>query len=77
MQSPTVRVAVTQLEPEWIDLQSCIDKVCKYIAEAAQNGAKLVTFPECFVPGYPAWIWYDHVFIFFCSFYVTTIAKLS
>jgi predicted amidohydrolase len=63
MQSPTVRVAITQLEPEWLDLQRSVDKVCRYIAEAAQNGAKLVTFPECFVPGYPAWIWYE-LFLF-------------
>lgn len=52
-----VRVAVTQLEPEWLDLQASVAKTCKYIAEAAQNGARLVSFAEAFIPGYPAWIW--------------------
>ncbi len=56
--SPTIRVAVTQLEPAWLDLQASVEKTCKYIAEAAENGAQLVTFAEAFIPGYPAWIWY-------------------
>jgi hypothetical protein len=53
----TVRVAVTQHEPVWLDLDGTVDKTCKIIAEAAEGGAKLVVFPECWVPGYPAWIW--------------------
>ena len=52
-----VRVAVTQLEPEWLDLQASVAKTCKYITEAAKNGAELVSFAEAFIPGYPAWIW--------------------
>jgi predicted amidohydrolase len=53
-----VRVAVTQAEPVWLDLNATVDKTCKLITEAATNDAQLVTFPECWVPGYPAWIWY-------------------
>jgi predicted amidohydrolase len=53
-----VRVAVTQAEPIWLDLDGTVEKTCKIIAEAAANKAQLVTFPECWVPGYPAWIWY-------------------
>lgn len=55
--SKPTRVAVTQAEPVWLDLDGTITKTIKFIAEAASNGAKLVTFPECWVPGYPAWIW--------------------
>lgn len=51
--TPT-RVAVTQAEPLWLDLEGTITKTCQLIQEAAQNGAKLVTFPECWIPGYPA-----------------------
>lgn len=53
-----LRVAITQHEPVWLDLQATVDKTCKLIAEAADKGATLVTFPELFIPGYPAWIWY-------------------
>ncbi|KAI9046615.1 hypothetical protein LZ554_009358 [Drepanopeziza brunnea f. sp. 'monogermtubi'] len=53
----TIRVAVTQAEPVWLDLDACIAKACKLIKEAAANDAKLVTFPEVWFPGYPAWIW--------------------
>lgn len=52
-----VRVAVVQAEPAWLDLQGSVKKVKDLIISAAQNDARLVAFPECFVPGYPAWIW--------------------
>jgi predicted amidohydrolase len=53
-----VRIAVTQAEPVWLDLEQTVEKTCTLIADAAANGAQLVTFPECWIPGYPAWVWY-------------------
>jgi nitrilase len=53
----TVKVAVTQHEPVWLDLVATVDKTCQLIEEAASTGANLVVFPEVWVPGYPAWIW--------------------
>jgi len=52
-----VRVAVVQHEPAWLDLEAGVQKTCKLIEEAAQAGAKLIAFSECWIPGYPAWIW--------------------
>ena len=52
----TVRVAVTQVEPEWLDLQGTVAKTCKYITEAAHNDAQIIAFPEVFISGYPTWI---------------------
>lgn len=58
--SSQVRVAVTQAEPVWLDLDATVKKTCDLIVEAAANGAQLVAFPECWIPGYPAWIWWVH-----------------
>ncbi|KAM0233183.1 hypothetical protein ACHAPO_007262 [Fusarium lateritium] len=55
--SKHLKVAVTQAEPEWLDLAGSVNKTCSLINEAAENGARLVAFPECWIPGYPGWIW--------------------
>ncbi|KAH8158725.1 hypothetical protein CIB48_g9530 [Xylaria polymorpha] len=57
MDAHRLRVAVTQAEPEWLDLVGTVSKTLKLIAEAAANGARLIAFPEVWVTGYPAWIW--------------------
>ncbi|KAH6651942.1 carbon-nitrogen hydrolase [Truncatella angustata] len=57
MASSKVRVAVTQAEPVWLDLQGSVKKVVKLMKEAAEEKAQLIAFPECFIPGYPCWIW--------------------
>ncbi|KAJ4378656.1 hypothetical protein N0V86_005526 [Didymella sp. IMI 355093] len=49
--SDIVKVAVTQHEPIWFDLQATVDKTCRLIEEAASNGAKLIAFPEVWVSG--------------------------
>ena len=55
--STPIRVAVTQVEPVYLDLAASIEKAVALIKEAAEHGAKLIAFPECWLPGYPAWIW--------------------
>lgn len=57
MSAPTLRVAVTQAEPEWLDLQGTVKKTLDLIAEAAGGSAKLIAFPEVWITGYPGWIW--------------------
>jgi len=53
------KVGVVQAAPVWLDLDATVDKTIALIEEAAANGAKLVAFPEAFIPGYPWYIWMD------------------
>ena len=52
-----IKVAAAQVTPVYLDKQKTAEKACAVIKEAAQNGAKLIVFPEAFIPGYPDWIW--------------------
>jgi nitrilase len=51
-------IAVAQVSPVFIDRDATIAKACRIIAEAGARGAKLVVFPEAFVPCYPFWVWH-------------------
>ena len=49
----TVHVAVVQAGAVPFDADACVDKAVRLIGEAAATGAKVVLFPEAFIPGYP------------------------
>ena len=51
------KVAVPQLEPAWLDLEGGIQKSIAAIEEAAKAGAKFIAFSECWIPGYPDFLW--------------------
>ncbi len=57
MTEQTLRVATVQAAPAFLDMQAGVVKAIRLIEEAAANGARLVAFPECWIPGYPWWIW--------------------
>ena len=54
----TFQVAAVQASPVFMDRKATVEKACRLIAEAANNGARLVVFPETFIPTYPDWIWF-------------------
>jgi nitrilase len=52
-----VKVAISQKPPLLLDLSATMDCAAKTVDEAAAEGARLVMFPEAYLPGYPTWIW--------------------
>lgn len=56
---PKFIAAVVQAAPVFLNREATVEKACQLILEAGKKGAKLVVFPEVFVPGYPYWIWLD------------------
>jgi nitrilase len=54
---PVVRVAAVQAMPQVLDLEASLDKAVGLIAEAAEQGAELIVFPEAFLSLYPSYAW--------------------
>jgi nitrilase len=52
-----VTVACVQAEPAILDRDATVEKVAALTGEAAARGARLVVFPETFVPAYPSSRW--------------------
>lgn len=52
----TFKVAIIQQPPVFLNLALSMDRACKYIEEAASQGAKIIVFPETWLPGYPIWL---------------------
>jgi nitrilase len=55
-----VRVACAQVEPVIFERDPTLDKLAVVAAEAAAGRARLVLFPETFVPVYPSSRWARH-----------------
>lgn len=51
------KVAAVQAEPVWLDAKATVEKTCKLIKEAASNEAKIIAFPELWIPGYLYFLW--------------------
>jgi nitrilase len=56
MRSP-LTIACVQAEPVILDRDATIEKLAGLAEEAAGKGAKLLVFPEAFIPAYPSSVW--------------------
>ncbi|MCZ8131149.1 MAG: carbon-nitrogen hydrolase family protein [Steroidobacteraceae bacterium] len=51
-----VKVAAAHVAPVFMDSGASAAKACAWIERAADEGVRLVVFPEVFLPGFPYWI---------------------
>ena len=51
-------VAAAQVAPVFLDRAATVDKACELIRAAGESGARLIVFPEGFIPTYPFWSWF-------------------
>jgi nitrilase len=54
-QYPKFKACAAHVAPKFLDRKATVRKACGLIAEAAAAGARLIAFPESFLPGFPVW----------------------
>lgn len=52
----TIKIALAQLAPVWLNREASIKKLLGAIEEAADKGARILTIGESWLPGYPFWL---------------------
>ncbi len=56
MKKNTLKVALAQISPVWLNKLETLKKVENSIIEASKNQVELIVFGEGLVPGYPFWL---------------------
>jgi len=51
------KIAAVQASPVFLNREATLKKAATLIRKAGNAGAKLIVFPESFIPAYPEWVW--------------------
>ena len=54
------KLAAIQAAPAYFDPAASTEKACTFIQKAGEQGADLVAFGECWLPGYPFFVWGEY-----------------
>ncbi len=52
----TLKIAMAQISPVWLDKDATLKKIEKAIEDAAKENCELIVFGEALLPGYPFWL---------------------
>jgi nitrilase len=52
----TLKIALAQISPVWLDKAATLQKVEQSILDAAKESCELIVFGEGLIPGYPFWL---------------------
>lgn len=55
---PKLKVAAVQAASVFLNREATVKKACDLIREAGANGAKIIVFPEGFIPAFPYWFYF-------------------
>lgn len=53
---PKFRVAAAHAAPVFLDTAATVEKAGALVEEAARHGARLIAFPEAYIPAFPVWV---------------------
>jgi hypothetical protein len=54
------KLAAIQAAPLYFDPTASIIKACRFIQKAGEQDAAIVAFGECWLPGYPFFVWGEY-----------------
>lgn len=55
----TLKVAAVQAAPVFLDRSASVEKACRFIQESGSRGARIIGFPEGFIPAHPYWFHFE------------------
>ena len=56
MSTSSLTVALAQISPVWLTRDATLEKMVRYVNDAARQNCQLVVFGEALLPGYPWWL---------------------